>query len=215
MPRIGLCPMRGILCADMAITRPLTDSEQQSLIAILPRLTDRDHALILIALKTGFRVSEILCLQVRDVWHSDRPRPSLTVERRRMKFGRGARRHCVRSRTVPIGPALSELLRWYVPLLLSRGATPHSSLFPSRKGGGAIRRCHALRALHAAFSVAGIEPGGWGMHALRKSFCCAIYQKTHDLVLTKTAMGHASIATTQRYLDFSAPAAADAILALG
>lgn len=199
----------------MAITRPLNPSEVQALLSVLPSLPLRDHVLLLATLRTGFRVSEILQTRLGDVWQDGRVRPTLTIERRLLKFGRSERRRTVRSRTVPIGPALAMVLGRYIPTLLTAGATEACPLFRSRKRGLPLQRCHANRILHDAFTRAGVAPGGWGMHALRKSFAVAVHAQTKDLNQTRLAMGHSSILVTQRYLESTSPATETAILALG
>lgn len=42
--------------------------------------------------------------------------------------------------------------------------------------------------------------GAWGTHSLRKTFARRIFEACgHDLILTRTAMGHAQVSTTERY----------------
>jgi len=46
-------------------------------------------------------------------------------------------------------------------------------------------------------------PKPWTLHGLRHRFATAIYQKTKDLIVVQQLLGHASVATTQRYLAFT------------
>jgi len=66
------------------------------------------------------------------------------------------------------------------------------------------------------FAAAGLDPAApWGTHSLRKTFCRRIYEASgHDLVLTKAAMGHAHLSTTERYLAADETRAAALIRAL-
>jgi integrase len=66
--------------------RPLTDSE----IALVSRsfggtYAARDRALFIVGIKTGFRIAELLSLQVGDVWQYGRVVDQVTVERAHMK----------------------------------------------------------------------------------------------------------------------------------
>lgn len=90
-------------------------------------------------------------------------------------------------------------------------ANPQAPLFPSRKRGGAISPGQANRILLRIFAAAGLE-GALGTHTLRKTFCARVYQKSGcDMVLTKAAMGHAHVSTTERYLAASDESAASII----
>lgn len=57
------------------------------------------------SLHTGFRATELLSLNVGDVWHDGKIRTTVTVARRRLKGGRGRRRKAITSRTVPLNDA--------------------------------------------------------------------------------------------------------------
>ena len=43
-------------------------------------------------------------------------------------------------------------------------------------------------------------PGVWTIHTLRHSYATRIHDATHDLIAVQGLLGHASVATTQRYL---------------
>ena len=48
--------------------------------------------------------------------------------------------------------------------------------------------------------VAGVLPAGYTMHTLRHRFVSRAYRGTRNLRAVQTLLGHASIATTERYL---------------
>jgi integrase len=52
-------------------------------------------------------------------------------------------------------------------------------------------------------------------HQLRHRFATRLYQATKDLRLVQEMLGHESVATTQRYADFSTAAAFDAVNSFG
>jgi integrase len=48
--------------------------------------------------------------------------------------------------------------------------------------------------------VSRVLPDGWTMHTLRHRFATRGYRGTHNLRAVQMLLGHASIATTERYL---------------
>jgi integrase len=145
--------------------RPLTDAEvilvQQSFGGIY---TARDKALFLLGVKSGFRISELLSLRVRDVWQQGRVVDRVTVPRRYMKGKQ-------ESRTVLLHPdAKAALATWLLTLRQMPAYTPQSFVFRSRKGPNrAISPVQAWRILHEAVTTNEL-PGKVGTHAMRKTF---------------------------------------------
>ncbi len=100
----------------------LTDAEAGALLAACDRVTwtgRRDHAMILTALRTGLRVSELTHLTCDDV-----------------RLGAGAHVHCVgkgrKERCTPLDkPTAAALREW----LTERSGQPADPLFPARRGG--------------------------------------------------------------------------------
>ena len=176
-----------------------------------------------IGLSTGFRIHEILGMSVGHV-ATGRPgspelqlRADLTVERHGLKFGRSAKASRIRARRVPLTARLRQLLGDYLHERFQfhfwsteLGARP---LLPSRKGSGPLRRWQAAKIVRNACRGAGLDPAQpWGTHSLRKCFARLVYEESgHDIDLTRVALGHSSVTTTQRYLATSESAAFDAI----
>ena len=74
-------------------------------------------------------------------------------------------------------------------------------LFPSRNGRGRQRmsRRTAHDVLKMAF-VAVVLNGHLATHSLRKSFAQRLYDRMGDIFAVQEMLGHASVATTQKYL---------------
>jgi integrase/recombinase XerD len=140
----------------------------------------RDHALLLVAIQTGFRLSELTALRVEDA-----------------HLGGGAHLRCVgkgrKSRCTPLNSQTVNVLKGW---LRERGGTPAGALFPTRRGTrlsadavanlvarhtqAAALSCHSLkrrRSLLTSFATptpcsyfrAALTPppshSGWGMRA--------------------------------------------------
>lgn len=54
-------------------------------------------------------------------------------------------------------------------------------------------------------------PRPWTLHGLRHRFATAVYAATKDIIVVQQLMGHASVATTQRYLAFTPEALRNAV----
>ena len=178
--------------------RPLTAEEvelvQQSFGGVY---AERDKALFLLGVKSGFRISELLSLRVGDVSQHGRLVDRVTVQRRHMKNQR-------EGRTVLLHPeAKAALATWLLTLRQMPGCTAQTCVFRSRKGvNRPISIVQAWRILHEAVTTNELT-GKVGTHAMRKTFANRVYhQLNHDLVKTQRAMGHKNINSTVTYLSF-------------
>src|SRR5918994_2914390 len=109
--------------------RPLTEAEvdlvQRSYGGVY---ADRDKALFLLGVKSGFRISELLSLRVGDVSQHGRLVDRVTVQRRHMKNQR-------EGRTVLLHPeAKAALATWLLTLRQDPTAAIQTFVFRSRKG---------------------------------------------------------------------------------
>jgi integrase len=174
-------------------SRPLTDEEINAVLTHLT--TTRDKALFILGIRTGFRISELLSLTIKDVSQKqggicDR----ITVRRANMKGS-------VSSRSVVLHPDAKRILRELN--LSSYGLT--SRLFP-------FTRMQAHRIIKRAVNRACLE-GKVTTHSMRKTFASRVYEALdHDLVKTQAAMGHRSVSSTIAYLSFNQEDVDEAIL---
>lgn len=189
--------------------------DEERLRSVLMTCDPRNRLLIELGFETGLRVSELLGLRMGDVWRSGAPVRVLAVTRKRLKGGRGERARAVRSRTVPLNArALAVLHEHFGDSSSLEKDTP---LFPSRQGaGGAITRRQATRVIRKIFLLAGCDPSRvWAGHSLRRRFVRRVYDATKDINVTRAAVGHRHIATTELYLGLVEDEAYAAILAIG
>ena len=171
-------------------------------------------------LNTGYRASELGAIRVGDVWDGTQVRIEVTVCRRFLKGGRGARREHVRSRTVPLNAAARAAIADYLDYRRQRTGgqlDPVEPLLRSIHTGRAITRWRLNVLMHRAVALAGLERcGRYGTHSLRKSLAVKVHQACgRDINVSRVAMGHANVRTTQVYLEANQDQIRSAILSFG
>lgn len=190
--------------------RPLTDEETKRVAqSFKGRFEKRDRALFLLGVKSGFRISEILSLRLRDLIANDRLLDRVTVQKRYMKKKR-------QSRSVILNADAKAALADWIDELRAEGVDDDGTyVFRSRNGRNrAIGRVQAYRILEVAFEANGMT-GKLGTHSMRKTFANKVYQNLDgDLVKTQQALGHRSINSTVSYLSFRQEEIDSAILAM-
>jgi integrase len=185
-------------------TRALTASEILLLSqALESRRRHRDRLFLLLAVTTGFRVSELLTLRFSQLLNSSaQVAKEITVARRSMKGGHGPRAKSVRSRRVPLNETAREAISAY---LATMPATPTGDtfVFLSRKGDNRpISRCQAHTIMKTLACEVGLDASRVGCHSTRKTYARGLYEASgHDLIKTQRLMGHTNPMTTARYLD--------------
>jgi integrase/recombinase XerC len=145
----------------------------------------RDRAIVELLYATGIRVSELCAIDVDDIDHDRR-----TVRVR----GKGDK-----ERTVPFGlPAARALDDW----LVARAGQQHAgaALFVGVRGGRIDPR--TVRAtVHRLTSEAGVPD--LAPHGLRHTAATHVLEGGADLRTVQELLGHATLATTQRYTHVS------------
>ncbi|MCL3860234.1 tyrosine recombinase XerC [Actinotalea sp. K2] len=152
-------------------------------------LTVRDWVTLELLYATGVRVGELASVDLDDV---DAPSRLLRV------MGKGSK-----ERVVPFGvPAARALDRW-VQDARPRLATPTSgpALLIGRRGRRADQR-QLREVVHRAAALAGVED--LAPHGLRHTAATHLLNGGSDLRSVQEILGHASLATTQRYTHVSA-----------
>jgi site-specific recombinase XerD len=190
-----------------------TELDEVRLDLHLSHCPPRDMLLVRLGLETGLRISELLSLKICDVWQRDHAVSLLRVARARLKGGRGVRARSVSSRAIPLNAAAQEAIQ----RAFENGSDVDLSgpLFPGRKGTGAITRRHASRVIGEVFRAAGLDPHRtWAGHSLRRRFARRVFEVSGSLEITRAALGHRWVTTTQTYVGLGEDEAANAILRL-
>lgn len=189
--------------------RPLTDEEISKVSAnFLGAAKARDFALFTLGIKSGFRISELLSLTVKDVFQNGQIQDRIYVQRRNMKCKN-------EGRCVVVHPDAKNALMEWVTELFQAGATEATYVFKSQKGRNKpISRIQAWNILTIAYKASGLT-GALGTHSLRKTFADRVYEKLgHDLLKTQRALAHRDIKSTISYLAFKQQDVDEAILSI-
>lgn len=178
-------------------TRPLDNNEIRLVSACFEGTFEvRNRSLFMIGVSTGGRISELLSLQIGDVYQNSKPVSDLLFDKSIVKGGEV-------SRAVPVNSdgreAIDDLMAWHHERY--QNADKSRPLFPSRNGQGrkGLSRREAHNVLKKAFVDAGLN-GHLATHSLRKSFAQRLYERTGDIFAVQEMLGHRNVATTQKYL---------------
>lgn len=170
------------------VTKPaLSSAEVRRLVAACSN--PRDLALLLVALDTGARASELCALNIGDVNFD-----TLTVD---IRHGKGRK-----DRTTFIGPRTARALSRYIGKLAPVATVEGAALFQSetqRNAGGRLTRSgihQIVTRLGKAAGVPGVHP-----HRLRRTFAVTCLRGGMDLYTLARLMGHAGIDALRPYVD--------------
>jgi integrase len=170
----------------------LTRSEVEAVLASVDKsiwIGRRNHALLLVAMQTGLRLSEITGLRQRDV-----------------VFGPGAHVRCEgkgrKERCTPLAkPTVVVLKAW----INEQGDDESRFLFPSSGGGSlsadAVQHALAKHVAVAQRTCPSLAKKHVTPHVLRHTAAMELFQAGVDRALIAIWLGHESLDTTQIYLD--------------
>lgn len=170
----------------------LTRAEQEALLAAPDRTTwlgRRDHAIIMLLLQTGLRVSELRDLRREDV--------VLTAGAHVRCRGKGRKERCT--------PLTRETVSVVKAWLTEREGLPSEPAFPSRRGTtlsrDAVERLVSKYAQVATKTCSSLSSKRVSPHVLRHTTAVSLLRAGNDRSIIALWLGHESIETTQMYLD--------------
>ena len=177
---------------DRATVSYLTGPETDALLAAPDRTTwhgRRDHALLLTAVQTGLRLSELTGLTIQDITTTT---PGAAVQ----TTGKGRR-----ERATPLTrQTVAVLLAW----LPEAGPAPTGPVFPTRRGtrmsADAVQRLVAKHARAAALECPSITSKHVTPHTLRHTAAMALMTAGVDTSVIALWLGHQNATTTHIYL---------------
>lgn len=148
----------------------------------------RDHALLLLAVQTGLRNSEIRGLRRQDV-----------------EFGAGAHVRCLgkgrKTRCTPLRPDVAAVLKAW---LVEQVGSPDNPAFPNSHGrvlsADAVQRLVARHIASATQACPSLALKTVTPHTLRHTAAMDLLRRGVDLTVIALWLGHESTETTQIYL---------------
>ena len=148
----------------------------------------RDHAMLLMAIQTGLRVSELVSVEVGDV--------SLSTGAHVRVIGKGRKERCA-----TLTPETVAVLREW---MLERDGQPEQPLFPTRRGGTLTTRAVALLLDKHTATASTACPSLWGKrvtpHVLRHTNAMLLRAENIDILTIALWLGHESTKSTEIYL---------------
>jgi site-specific recombinase XerD len=168
------------------------DRAQIDALVAAPDLTTwtgrRDRTLLMLAIQTGLRVSELIGLRCQDV-----------------VLGAGAHVSCIgkgrKHRGTPLRPEVAGVVAAW---LRERAGQPAEPVFPTRRGGplsrDAIERLVSRHARAAQQHCPSLQRKKLSPHLLRHTAAMELLQHGVDRSVIALWLGHESVETTQRYL---------------
>jgi integrase/recombinase XerD len=169
----------------------LTEEEVDALLAACRRDTwtgRRDHAMVVLFVQTGLRISELAALSCSDI-----------------VLGSGAHVSCVgkgrKLRQTPLVPLTVGVLKTW---LAERGGSPPDPLFPTSTGRrlsrDAIERRISLYATRAAASCPSIGTKHVTAHTLRHTCAMSLLRSGVPIEVIALWLGHEQVSTANIYL---------------
>jgi site-specific recombinase XerD len=169
----------------------LTGQETDALLAACDKQTwtgRRDHAMIVLAIQTGLRISELAGLTTSDI-----------------VLGTGAHVHTVgkgrKQRRTPLVPATVTVLRAWTG---ERHGAPADPLFPTSTGKplsrDAIERRISVYVARAAHDCPSLHAKHVTAHTLRHTCAMNLLQAGNDIAVIALWLGHEQVTTTSVYL---------------
>lgn len=176
---------------ERSIVTFLSDEEVEAILAACDRTTwtgRRDHAMLVLTIQTGLRISELTSLSCGDVF-----------------LGTGPHVHCVgkgrKERRTPLLPRTVDLLRVW---LAERGGSLLDPLFPTFAGRSlsrdAIEHRLAVYTTRAATCCPSLGKRHVTTHTLRHTAAMRLLLSGVDVTVIALWLGHEQVSTTSIYL---------------
>ncbi len=150
----------------------------------------RNRALIAVLWRSGLRISEALALELRDL--------DLEAGTLRVRHGKGDR-----SRTVGVDEQTAALLARWLDRRRSLGPGARAPVFCTLRGGR-LDSSYVRRLLPRLARRAGVDRRVHA-HGLRHTYAAELARERTPINVIRDALGHTSLAVTDRYLRDVAP----------
>jgi integrase len=153
----------------------------------------RNHVLIVMALYTALRISDLLLLRWDDVYDFAAKRIRTRVNLTEKKTGK--------TKSIKLNANILATLQLFLDT-----SEPGGFLFANPRTGKALSRSQAYRVIRSAAEAVGL-PGHVSPHSLRKTFGYHAWNDSLEpekiIVVIMRAYNHSSLAITYRYLGIT------------
>jgi len=179
-------------------SRPLQEDEIEKMLASCTgKYIARDRLLIQFGCYTGFRISEILSVNVADTYDGYKALPQVRVAK---GFVKGK----ARARTMPLHANVQRAIELLMCERIGwKGSDP---LFTCQRTTKRLSRRQATSIVVRMASTAGIPLDRIATHSLRKAFAIRMYNNPlirGDMARMAHLLGHQNFSNTLRYLEFA------------
>lgn len=188
--------------------RPLSQGEvKKAMSAFDGKYAQRNKGLFQLSINIGTRISELLGLNVGDVWQFNRPVKVLSLKNGNCKGKK--------SRAIPINngakQAIVDLILWKKDNDMD--TSPKAPLFETQKGCRMTRQT-AHDVLKDVFRKLKLT-GNVSTHSLRKTVGTELMNSDIPLPVIQEILGHTSLENCRKYLGVGADQLAKALSMLG
>jgi site-specific recombinase XerD len=168
-----------------ALPRAIPAEDVQRLLESIT--TVRDRALILLLLRTGMRIGELLAVKVSDI----------NLPERKILIYVGGKNF--QGRAIYYNEDADQALQQW----LKQRYTESGYLFPGRSGPGTISYVTAHSAMRRCLERAGLSDKGYSLHNLRHTFATDLLNAGMRVEVLQQILGHQEIEMTMRYAKMS------------
>ena len=166
------------------LPKAIPSQDLQSLLSVINNI--RDRALILLLLRTGMRIGELLNVKIPDIHMSDQ----------KILLYQGEKNY--QGRVVYFNEDAQEALKMW--LAIRDTSQPYLFYSRSRK---TISYVAAWNVMRNALDAAGLSHKGYSLHCLRHTFATDMLNAGLRLEVLQQLLGHQSIEITRRYARMS------------
>jgi len=164
-----------------ALPRAITPEDLQRLLGAISSV--RDRALILLLLRTGLRIGELLEVQISDISFGERKIMIYLGEKN------------LQGRVVYYSEDAEQALKKWLKIRPGNS----TALFPGRSPGGSISYVTAWNAMRNILARAGLSDKEYSLHSLRHTFATDMLNAGMRLEVLQQLLGHQQIEMTMRY----------------
>lgn len=178
----------------MEKVQPIRDQKKIDAMKKILESSPRDSLLFTLGINSGLRISDLLKLQISDIWHGSAPAEQIEVREKKTK----------KTKLFRVAENPKKAIKKY--MLQLQDPKPSDPVFCSRKTKAGvlqpITRQQAYNIINDAAQYVGITDR-IGTHTLRKTFGYHAFKKGADLAYIQKLFNHSSQTITLEYIGIT------------